>query len=74
MADWIPTRELEYNELCEYWTLALADPAKITAFGWEAAECTRVAALIAAYTAASYDIVKGNREVPLTAPGPSCTL
>ena len=60
MADWIPTRELDYNELCEYWTLALADPAKITAFGWEAAECARVAALIAAYTAAWHEYHAAN--------------
>jgi hypothetical protein len=52
MADWIPAREQDFNELCEYWNGVLPDPAKITAFGWETAECTRVAGIITAYTIA----------------------
>ena len=55
MADWIPTREQDFNELCEYWAQALADTAKITAFGWDAAECTALAGTIANYTAAWHE-------------------
>jgi hypothetical protein len=53
--DWLPHREQDFNELCEYWTAALADPAKRTAFGWDAAECTRVAGIITNYTGAWHE-------------------
>jgi hypothetical protein len=46
--DWLPHRELDFNEMCGYWATALADPAKRTAFGGDAPECVRVAGIITA--------------------------
>ena len=55
MADWLPRREQDFNELCEYWAQALMDTAKMNAFAWDAAECTRVAGIITSYTAAWHE-------------------
>jgi hypothetical protein len=52
MADWLPTREQDLVDLCGKWTLALADQAKITAFGWDQTECTAVLGVINAFLTA----------------------
>jgi hypothetical protein len=50
--DWIPTREQDLVDLCEKWKAALADPAKVTAFGWVQAEVTAVLGRINAFLSA----------------------
>jgi hypothetical protein len=52
MADWISKREQDLVDLCLQWAAILADPAKIAAYGWDAAECARVLGLINAFLAA----------------------
>jgi hypothetical protein len=52
MADWLPTREQDLVDLCGKWALALADQAKITAFGWDQTECTAVLGAINAFLTA----------------------
>jgi hypothetical protein len=51
-SDWIPTREQDLVDLATRWTVILADTAKQTAFGWDAAECTAVVAKITAFLTA----------------------
>jgi hypothetical protein len=60
MADWLPTREQDLVDLAEKWKAGLADPAKITAFGWEQAECAEVAGKITAFLTARGDYEADN--------------
>ncbi|MDR0683919.1 MAG: hypothetical protein LBF83_02175, partial [Spirochaetaceae bacterium] len=39
-SDWVPTREQDLVDLAQKWAVVLADSVKITAFGWDSAECT----------------------------------
>ncbi|MDR2516695.1 MAG: hypothetical protein LBC88_04855, partial [Spirochaetaceae bacterium] len=50
--DWIPTREQDLVDLSQKWAAALADTAKIAAFGWDPAECTAVLGKINAFLTA----------------------
>ncbi|MDR2178114.1 MAG: hypothetical protein LBP20_08775 [Treponema sp.] len=45
-SDWIPTREQDLVDLAGKWKAVLSDPAKQTAYGWDAAECAAVTAKI----------------------------
>jgi hypothetical protein len=40
--DWLPRKEHELVDLCQKWAAALGEGAKITAYGWNPAECTAV--------------------------------
>jgi hypothetical protein len=44
--DWIPTREQDLVDLCGKWAAVLADTEKITAYGWDQAECTAVLGMV----------------------------
>ena len=50
--DWIPKREADLMNLGQRWITDLADTAKRTAYGWDAAECTEVTAHLTAFAAA----------------------
>jgi hypothetical protein len=52
MADWLPAREQDLVDLCQKWAAALADPAKIAAYGWDQAECAEVLGKINAFLTA----------------------
>jgi hypothetical protein len=51
-SDWIPAREQDLVDLAGKWVATLADTAKQTAFGWNAAECTEATAKITAFLTA----------------------
>jgi hypothetical protein len=44
--DWIPTREQDLVDLCGKWVTVLADTVKITAYGWEQADCMAVLGMV----------------------------
>jgi hypothetical protein len=44
--DWVPSREQDLADLCQKWKAGLGNPADITAFGWEQAECAAVLAAV----------------------------
>ncbi|MDR2633606.1 MAG: hypothetical protein LBC51_08310 [Treponema sp.] len=46
MADWIPTREQNFLDLCTKWKEELSDPAKAAAFAWEQPQLTAVSGKI----------------------------
>ncbi|MDR2448080.1 MAG: hypothetical protein LBD58_12470 [Treponema sp.] len=52
MADWLPTREQDLVDLCQKWRATLADPAKMTAYGWDQVECAEVLGKINAFLTA----------------------
>jgi hypothetical protein len=64
-SDWVPTREQDLVDLAEKWKAGLSDTAKITAFGWEQAECAeivgKITAFLTARTAYETDNSTGNR-------------
>jgi hypothetical protein len=64
-SDWVPTREQDLVDLAEKWKAGLSDTAKITAFGWDAAECAevvgKITAFLTAHMAYETDNSTGNR-------------
>jgi Flp pilus assembly protein TadD len=53
ISDWIPTTDAGLADLAQKWRLALVDnPAKRTAFGWDADRCTEIVALCDRYISA----------------------
>ncbi|MDR2247661.1 MAG: hypothetical protein LBE17_13485 [Treponema sp.] len=40
--DWLPRREQDLVDLCQKWAAVLGEGAKITAYGWNPADCTAV--------------------------------
>jgi hypothetical protein len=60
MADWVPTKEQDFVDLCRKWAAILADAAKIAACGWDAAECARVLGLINGFLSARNDYEADN--------------
>ena len=40
MADWLPTREQDFVDLCQKWKTGMEDAEKVAAFGWNQAEVT----------------------------------
>jgi hypothetical protein len=55
MANWVPRKEQDVVDLCKKWAAVLADSAKISAYGWDAAECAKVLGLINAFLTARGD-------------------
>jgi hypothetical protein len=51
-SDWVSTREQNLVDLVQKWAIVLADTAKITAFGWDSAECVVVLGKINAFLTA----------------------
>jgi hypothetical protein len=50
--NWIPAKEQDLVDLLAHWETYLSDPAKIAAFGWDAAKCSDVLAKIGDFLAA----------------------
>jgi hypothetical protein len=47
--DWLPSREQDLADLCKKWKAELEDPATVSAFGWNQADCTVTAPKIGAF-------------------------
>lgn len=58
--DWVPTKEQNLMDFGRKWKVQLDDPAKIAAYGWDAAECAEVSRKITEFIAIRTDFVEDN--------------
>ena len=52
MADWVPTREQDFVDLCHKWKTGLSDAANITACAWNQTEVTAALGAVDAFLTA----------------------